>query len=209
MKIICAVLTTNIFGVLFTSFYRNFIRCKSSIIYFRRLMILTFYLVIVLTCCYILSGHTQLVYAQTFKNVILQQNTTVILRLMQNVSTKNMKAGDQVEFTVVEKVAADGKTVIESGSTAVGRVSVADQPDHLGEPGFIQVAPQYVLAVDGQKVRLAGTYGSSGEDKETSTVICAWLCLPLGLRKGGHANIVEGTELRAIVERDYEVRVAD
>ena len=180
-----------------------------SMICFMHSIIWKFYLITLLTCCSILFNHTQLVYAQTFKNVILEQNTTVILRLMQNVSTKNMKVGDQVEFTVVEKVTTDGKTVIESGSTAVGRVSVAEQPEHLGEPGFVQIAPQYVLAVDGQKVRLAGTYGSSGKDRETSTVICAWLCLPLGLRKGGHPTIAEGTELRAIVERDYEVRVAD
>ena len=180
-----------------------------SMICFMHSIIWKFYLITLLTFCSILFNHTQLVYAQTFKNVILEQNTTVILRLMQNVSTKNMKVGDQVEFTVVEKVTTDGKTVIESGSTAVGRVSVAEQPEHLGEPGFIQIAPQYVLAVDGQKVRLAGTYGSSGKDRETSTVICAWLCLPLGLRKGGHPTIAEGTELRAIVERDYEVRVAD
>lgn len=209
MKIFSSVMTSSNFKKILLPLYKRFIKFQSYIICFRYTKISTCYLIFMLTFCSILFSYTQLVYSQPSKNLILEQNTTVILRLMQNVSTKNMKVGDQVEFTVVEDVAVDGKTVIEKGSIVISRVSIAEKPDYLGEPGFIQVAPQHVLGVDGQEVRLTGTYGSSGKDKETSTVICAALCLPLGLRKGGHPSIAEGTELMAIVERDYEIRVAD
>ena len=88
-------------------------------------------------------------------------------------------------MSVAENVIVEGKILIKSGTPVIGKVSMVREAKHVGEPGEIAIVPQYVKAVDGQKVRLSGTLYAKGKEKEVSTAVLTAICLPLALRKGG------------------------
>ena len=149
------------------------------------------------------------VYSKIEREIILKQYTPVILVLRENVSSVDKKPGDKVQMAVLEDVIVDGETLIKSGTPVIGKLSVAREAASLGEPGEIAIVPQHVDTIDGQKVRLGGTLYMRGEDEEVSTAVLTAVCLPFALRKGGQAIVVDGTELKAYVERDYIVKITE
>jgi len=149
------------------------------------------------------------VYSETEGEITLKQYTPVILVLRENVSSEDKKPGDNIQLAVLEDVIVDGLTLIKSGTPVIGKLTVAHKAGDLGEPGEIAIVPLHVEAVDGQKVRLGGTLYSRGEDKEVSTAVLTAICLPFALRGGGQAIVIDGTELKAYVERDYEIKMRE
>jgi hypothetical protein len=149
------------------------------------------------------------VYSEVEGEITLKQYTPVILVLRENVSSEDKKPGDNVQLAVLEDVVVNGLTLIKSGTPVIGKFTVAHKAGDLGEPGEIAIVPLHVEAVDGQKVRLGGTLYSRGEDKEVSTAVLTAICLPFALRGGGQAIVIDGTELKAYVERDYEIKMRD
>ncbi len=148
-------------------------------------------------------------YSINETRIILKQYTPVILLLREDVSSKSKKPGDPVQLSVAENVIVEGKILIKSGTPVIGKVSMVREAGHVGEPGEIAIVPQYVKAVDGQKVRLGGTLYAKGKEKEVSTAVLTAICLPFALRKGGQASIISGTELKAYVERDIQIKVSE
>jgi uncharacterized membrane protein len=147
------------------------------------------------------------VYSQTGQKIILEQYTPVFLALRESVSTKNKKPGDIVQMAVVEDVIAQKKVLIKAGTSVVGKVSVSKEPGRLGESGEIAIVPRFVEAIDGQKIRLGGTLYARGKDKEVSTGVLTAICFPFALRRGGTASVIDGAELKAYVERSYEIEI--
>ena len=127
----------------------------------------------------------------------------------ETLSSKDKKPGDNVQLAVAEDVIVDGGILIKSGTPVMGKVSVAREPGSFGEPGEIAIVPQYIEAVDGQNIRLGGTLYVRGRSKEESTAVLTAICLPFALRSGGDVAVTDGTELKAYVERDYEIKVGD
>ena len=163
--------------------------------------------ILIILSSYVVLDFDTSVYSKTKNEIIIKQYTQVILLLRENVSSENKKPGEIVQLAVLEDVTIDGVVVISSGSPVMGKLSVAKEAASLGEPGEVAIVPEYVEAVDGQKIRLGGTLYVRGSDKEVSTAVLTAICLPFALRGGGEAIVTEGSELKAYVEKDYKIRL--
>jgi hypothetical protein len=166
------------------------------------------FMLIVLSCS-ILFNFNPWVYSKTTRSVTLKQRTPVILVIRETVSSEDKKPGDDVQLAVAEDVIVDEGVLIKSGTPAMGRVSVARESASLGEPGEIAIVPRYVEAVDGQKIGLGGILYARGRSKEKSTAVLTAICLPFALKSGEEVAVTDGSELKAYVEGDYEIKVCD
>lgn len=167
-----------------------------------------YFIVFIIIFSSMLFSYDQWAYSETERETILKQYTPVILVLRENVSSKDKKPGDKVQLVVFEDIIIDGRVLIKHGSPVMGTLSIVREAASLGEPGEIAIVPQYVEAIDGQKVRLGGTLYARGKDKEVSTAVLTAICLPFALRGGGQATVTDGTELKAYVEKDYKINTA-
>lgn len=149
-------------------------------------------------------------YAKDSKIINLEHNTLVVLVLLEDLSSKLNKSGDSVELVVRDDVIVDNNALIMSGTKVIGKINLVREARILGEPGAISVVPGYVDAIDGQEVSLGGTFYAKGKSKEESTAILSGACcLIFALGRGEHALLVQGTELKAYVEKDYQIEVID
>ena len=85
--------------------------------------------------------------------ITLPAGTTVVLELAQRVSPKSVSIGNVVRFKVRENVKVNGKTVIASGSTVMGKVTSVRKTCN-GTGASISLEVEDVKAVDGQMIKL-------------------------------------------------------
>lgn len=89
-----------------------------------------------------------------FRRVNLPAGTLIILESTQRVDSRNVAIGTVVRFRVMTNVIVDGKTVIASGTQAIGRITRIE-PSTYNFPETIQVEVKFVQSVDGQQVNLS------------------------------------------------------
>jgi hypothetical protein len=76
------------------------------------------------------------------------------------------------------------------------------KPGMMGKGGELNVQMQYLVTGD-NRVRLRGTKGREGENKEGATIVLTVLFGPIGLIKHGkNVDIPAGTPLVAYVDQD-------
>ena len=93
--------------------------------------------------------------------VTLTAGTTVVLELAQKVTPKSVSIGNAIRFKVRDNVKVNGKVVIASGSTVIGKVTSLKKN---AEGASISIQVEDVKTVDGQMVKL----NSDIHDMETS-----------------------------------------
>lgn len=148
--------------------------------------------------------------------VKIPDGTRIELETAYDVSSKDVKAGEAISFRVAAPVVLNGRTVIEAGATATGRVVKASRGGHFGRAGRLAWSMQEVVAVDGTRVplRLDGRAvgDSKGAKVATKAVITGALLWPIapvallhGFRRGESAYLPAGKRFEAAVHGDASV----
>jgi hypothetical protein len=134
------------------------------------------------------------------KQVTLKSGTPVILATTTNLTSKNVVAGNIVDFKVVADVIVDGNVVISAGTIAKGQVSNVSKASVLGQGGELSVGINNINAIDGTLVPLSGAQiSASGKDKLGLAIFCG-LCTLVGfLIPGSQAELPAGAQTQAVV----------
>ena len=140
----------------------------------------------------------------------LLQDTPVRIKLARNISSKDAKVGDRVDFEVVEDVKVKDTVVIRQGALAFATVTKAQPKRRLGRSGKLDINIDYVQLVTDEKVPLRATKGGSGGTRTTAMTgamvaagILFFPAAPLFLfMKGKNIEIAKGTEVTAYIAAD-------
>src|SRR5258708_26444415 len=82
------------------------------------------------------------------KGFVLQDGTAVTLRLGRTLSSADARAGDRVDFEVVEEVSVNRIVVIPKDSLASGTVITAHKKRRMGRAGKLDVSIDSVQLAD-------------------------------------------------------------
>ncbi len=141
---------------------------------------------------------------------ILEDSTPVRLRTKRNLSSKDCKTGDQVDFEVLDPVVLDGITVIPQGGIAMGKVTEAEHKKSMGRAGKLDIVIESVKMTNGEKAALRAVKDTKGGGHVgamtgaiVATSIVFFPAAPLFLFvHGKDITIPSGTEITAYVNGD-------
>ena len=96
-------------------------------------------------------------------NAVLRAGTPVVLRLMEEITTKKKAArvGQRIMMEVAEPVQVNGVTVIPAGTPAWGEITGVRNKGMWGKSGKLDARVLY-LRVNGRQIRLTGTFDDKG-----------------------------------------------
>jgi hypothetical protein len=135
----------------------------------------------------------------------LKEGTEVMLKFTDTLSSKTVTEGDKVNFILSEDLKVRDVVVAKAGATAVGEIVHAKKAGHMGKGGELNIRLNYLKAGD-NRVRLRGSKGKEGDDKQGTAIALTVLFGPLGLLKHGkQIEVPAGTPLTAYVEEDVEL----
>lgn len=139
----------------------------------------------------------------------LPAGTPVILTLSQSLNSETARVGDQVEFIVARDVEVEGTIVIRTGTRALASIASVEKKGIIGAGGKIMVAVKSTTAVDGTEVPLRATVSEEGKNKQLTALLVGILLCILGLFliKGDNAIIPSGTEVKAYVDINMDIKV--
>ncbi len=163
---------------------------------------------------------SSMVYAQTTENpqpvatpapFSLLDGTPVRLRLTRNLSSKDAKTGENVDFEVLDDIKAGDLIVIPKQSSAIATVTRAKPAGRLGRGGKLDINIDYVRLTTGDKINLRAIKEQKGDNRTgtmTTGLVAAGILFfpaaPLFLFvKGKNINIAKGTEVTAYVNGDF------
>jgi hypothetical protein len=133
---------------------------------------------------------------------LLREGDEVPLKFAAAVSSKTAEEGESVEFVLDGDLKVGGTVVVQKDSHALATVSHVKKAGMMGKGGELNVQIQYLVTGD-NRVRLRGTKGREGENKEGATIVLTVLFGPIGLIKHGkNVDIPAGTPLVAYVDQD-------
>ena len=139
--------------------------------------------------------------------MVLDDGTPIKLRLNRNLSSADAKAGDSVDFEVLEEVNLGQLTVIPKGSLAIGTIVDAEAKKRMARGGKLDLRIDYVKLADGEKCTIRGVKQSNGGGHTgamtgamVATSLVAWPAAPFFLfMHGKDSTIPKGTEITAYV----------
>ena len=140
----------------------------------------------------------------------LLDGTPVKLRLGRTISSADAKAGDEVDFEVLEDVKVNDTVVIAKGGLAMATVTDSEHKKSMGRAGKLNVNIDSVRLVDQEKAALTATEGGKGgghvgamTGAMVATSIVFFPAAPLFLFiHGKDITIPKGTEVTAYVNGD-------
>lgn len=83
--------------------------------------------------------------------LVVPAGTPVIIRLQNSISSASATPGQSFDFTLVEPIVVDGKTIAAAGANGVGRVVAARSSGRLHNAGYLRIA-MASLDVQGKQV---------------------------------------------------------
>jgi len=140
----------------------------------------------------------------------LTEDTPVKIKLARTMSSSDAKAGEKVDFEVLEDVKIGDVIVIQHGAMAIGTVTEAHPKRRMGRAGKLNINIDYVQLVSGEKVPLRAVKGGSGGNHTgamtgamVATGILFFPAAPFFLfMHGKDITIPKGTEIAAYVAGD-------
>jgi hypothetical protein len=132
------------------------------------------------------------------------------LRLKQNLSSAEVKTGDEVAFEVIDEVDVDGVAVLPHGATAVGSVTLAESKKSMGRGGKLDITISFARLKDNEQVALRAVKESKGGGHTgamtggmVATSLIIWPAAPFFLFiKGKDVTIPQGTQITAFIDGD-------
>lgn len=119
----------------------------------------------------------------------LPEGTTVVLEILDPISSASAKRGDTFRLRVQETLSVDGVVVLAAGTEGVGEIVHAEPSRGGGKPGELILAARR-LQIGERSVRLRG-FKLGGAGKDTSGVA---LGASFGL--GPFAHFIHGKEIQ-------------
>ncbi|MBB4641010.1 hypothetical protein [Rhizorhapis suberifaciens] len=136
------------------------------------------------------------------QSLTLPEGMGIRLQTRQDISSKNAKVGDPVEFTVAEPVNIAGTTAIPAGSPATGEVTRVQDNGLLGRSGKLEVKVTKVR-VGETDVPVRGQRNVKGKSGTLGAVGAGVVFLPLAvIVRGREAKIRAGTTFEVFVDQD-------
>src|SRR6266480_6990001 len=140
----------------------------------------------------------------------LSEDTPVKIKLARTMSSKDAKAGEKVDFEVLEDIKVRDVVVVQHGAMAIGTVTEAQPKRRMGRAGKFNINIDYVQLVDGEKVPLRAVKGGSGGTHTAAmtgamvaTGILFFPAAPFFLfMHGKDITIPKGTEITAYIAGD-------
>jgi len=140
--------------------------------------------------------------------VKLAEGTEIQFKLKEELASGRSKVGDEVRAEVARDVKGpNGELLIARGAPARGRVTESRGARTFGGRGRLDFTIETVKAVDGTDVRLRGSQTNKGRSGSTASVaVIAFVSVAGFLIRGKNVVLREGTEFRAFVDEDVNVR---
>lgn len=158
-------------------------------------------MVIALLSAHIFANHPE-------DEIVVPEGTPINVAVAKEVTSKEAKPNDPVEFTVTEDLVINGQVVVRKGTPAVGSVINAEKKGYMGKSGKLAVQVESTTTSDGRPLKLRAAKGREGDDKTTSTVVLSTLISPAFLfMKGSEAKITPGTVVTVYVAEEKRFRV--
>ena len=132
--------------------------------------------------------------------VRMPDSVAVYIKTESLLSSKTIRYGQELEFTVTRDVVVDDQVIIEAGAKAFGVVTQAAKADLLGDPGMLEIQMDVVEGVS-QDYPISGPkLFSQGKDRQTVACVLAVVVTPLFLLlKGQQAKIFPTTEIEVFL----------
>lgn len=159
-----------------------------------------------------LSGAQQVAPQQprassTANKFALDDGTPIKLRLDRNLSSADAKAGDNIDFEVLEEVKVNDVVVIPKGNIAIGTVTAAEHKKRMARGGKLDIEIDYVKLADGEKAAIRAVKETKGGGHTgamtgaiVATSLVVWPAAPFFLfMHGKDTTIPKGTEITAYV----------
>ena len=140
------------------------------------------------------------------------QNTLVKIALAEEVTTKNVKKGDTVHFTIADDVIVDGRLIFAKGAPGTAVVEKVQQARNFGRNAKLELTDYQVKSMDGT---LTAAYVGEEAKKEMKNLAMAAgaslagivLLGPIGVIggafvKGKDIDLPEGTEMYVQTSED-------
>ncbi len=138
--------------------------------------------------------------------------------LAQTVSTRTAKAGDKVEFRVLDDVKAGPLILIAEGAEVSGTIVTVEPPRRKWKSGSLSIRPESAVTVTGRRVSLrasaerhAGPSATNDRLREMGGLFLysrglATPLLPLwALRHGKDASALPGTVIKAYLDEPLDL----
>lgn len=140
--------------------------------------------------------------------IVLAEGTPIVVVTAQEITSKDVKPNDTVNFTVNEDLVVNGTVIVHKGQAAIGSVINAEKGGYMGKSGKLGIQVESTQTVDGQPLKLRAAKGKEGNDKTNSTAALSMIISPLFLfKKGGEAKISAGTPVTVYVAEEKHFRV--
>ena len=140
--------------------------------------------------------------------IVVPEGTPIKVAVVKEVTSKEAKPNDPVEFTVTEDLVINGQVIVRTGTPAIGSVINAEKKGYMGKSGKLAVQVESTTTSDGQRLKLRAAKGREGDDKTTSTMVLSTLISPAFLfMKGSEAKIAPGTVVTVYAAEEKRFRL--
>lgn len=139
--------------------------------------------------------------------IVVAEGTPINVVTAKEVTTKEAKPNDPVDFTVAEDLLINGQVIVRKGTPAVGSVINAEKGGYMGKSGKLAVQVESTTTSDGQRLKLRAAKGREGDDKTTSTMVLSMISPAFLFRKGKEAKIETGTAVIVYVAEERRYRL--
>ena len=162
-----------------------------------------------LTCTLIIG---MIVNTKSFSQatkVKAEEGTVVRVKSIADISSKEAKSGDLVDFVCAEDIFVGDKLIIKQNARVYARIEEAEHAKALGKQGSLKIAFEGIKAVDGQKIPLRAVRGTTeGKSTLASTVALSVVLSPLFLlKKGKEIKLPKGHLLESYLAQDVDIVV--
>jgi len=155
-----------------------------------------------------LSAHIYAAVNRTPDEIVLPEGAPIKVAVVKEVTSKEAKPNDPVEFTVTEDLVINGQVIVRTGTPAIGSVINAEKKGYMGKSGKLAVQVESTTTSDGQRLKLRAAKGREGDDKTTSTMVLSTLISPAFLfMKGSEAKIAPGTVVTVYAAEEKRFRL--
>lgn len=125
---------------------------------------------------------------------LLEAHTPVIIKNDEEINTKNIKSGDQINFVTVQDVKdKKGNVVIEAGTPVSANIEFKKR-ELIGRSAKITISDFHTKSVDGNYIPLSSVITEEPEDRMVLSIVLSVLVCPLFLlMKGKQARVPANT----------------
>ena len=143
---------------------------------------------------------------------VLQDGMPIKLQLRNKLDSHTAKAGDKIEFEVVNDVVVNGAIVLRRGAPATGMITASQSSKTLGRAGRLTFTIDEIGLKNGEKVPVRAYNRTSGENR-AGEMVYLMLNTPMVaapfflLMHGTNTVFPRGTQIAAFVNGDIHIRL--